>query len=384
MCSNMAYKYRMYPNSLQQEFFMKSFGCCRKVWNLMLQDLNDSLKNSGTYVFHTPAEYKNTYFYLKEVDSLALANVQLDFKDAVNRYRKKISKFPKFKSRNKSRFSYTTNNQNGTVHIKDNHIKLPKIGYVKIVKHRDVPADWRLKSATVSMERDGSFYVSVLYEYEKVFISHPIVNGIGLDYSSKHLYVDSNGNKCSMVKSYRNSEEKLSKEQHRLSRKVYNSKNYLKQQRTVAKCHRHVSNVRKDFLHKESFEIANRWKNVCIESLHIRSMSNKGFGNGKSTLDNGFGMFVNFLEYKLFIRGKELVKVDKYYASSQLCNHCGYKNPLLKDLRIRSWACPVCGVHHDRDINAAINILQEGLHILSKRREEKLKEREEAKQLNKK
>ena len=116
----------------------------------------------------------------------------------------------------------------------------------------------------------------------------------------------------------------------------------------------------------------------------MRAMSNKGFGNGKSTLDNGFGMFVNFLEYKLFIRGKELVKVDKYYASSQLCNHCGYKNPLLKDLRIRSWTCPVCGFYHDRDINAAINILQEGLHILSKRRKEKLKAKEEAKQLNKK
>ena len=365
MCSNMAYKYRMYPNSLQQEFFMKSFGCCRKVWNLMLQDLNDSLKNSGTYVFHTPAEYKNTYFYLKEVDSLALANVQLDFKDAVNRYRKKISKFPKFKSRNKSRFSYTTNNQNGTVHIKDNHIKLPKIGYVKIVKHRDVPADWRLKSATVSMERDGSFYVSVLYEYEKVFISHPIVNGIGLDYSSKHLYVDSNGNKCSMIKSYRNLEEKLSKEQHRLSRKVYNSKNYLKQQRTVAKCHRHVSNVRKDFLHKESRKIANSYDFVCVEFLNMRSLSNKGFGNGKATLDNGYGMFVNMLEYKLENQGKSLIRVDKLYPSSQLCHVCGHKEKSVRNLQIRKWTCPCCDTLHDRDVNAAKNILQEGIRVMS-------------------
>ena len=173
-----------------------------------------------------------------------------------------------------------------------------------------------------------------------------------------------------MIKSYRNSEKKLSKEQHRLSRKVYNSKNYLKQQRTVAKCHRHVSNVRKDFLHKESRKIANSYDFVCVESLNMRSLSNKGFGNGKATLDNGYGMFVNMLEYKAKWYGRKLIKIDMFYPSTQICSGCGFQNKKLrgmKGLKVREWVCPCCGEVHDRDLNASRNIDREGLKVLNLR-----------------
>ena len=363
--SNVAYKYRMYPNAIQQQFFMKSFGCCRKIWNLMLSDIHSDLKRGVSYSIRTPASYKTAYPYLKEVDSLALANVQMTLKEALSRYRNKKSRFPNFKSRNKSRFSYTTNSQKGSVHIKDSFIKLPKIGYVKIVVHRGVPDDYVLKSATVSMERDGSFYVSVLYEYERSILCKTLVKGLGLDYSSSHLYVDSNGNMGKPEKAYRKYERRLGFEQHKLSRKVKGSHNYEKQRLRVAKCHRHICNVRNDSLHKESTKIANSYDFVCVESLNMRTLANKGFRNGKATLDNGYGRFLSMLEYKLDNRGKILVRIDKFYPSSQLCHVCGYKNPEVKDLKIRKWTCPCCNTYHDRDVNAAKNILNEGIRLMN-------------------
>ena len=155
-----------------------------------------------------------------------------------------------------------------------------------------------------------------------------------------------------------------------LSRKVgskkreIKSKNYLKQLKKVSKIHRHIANQRLDNLHKISTGIANRYDVVCVEDLNMKAMSNKGFGNGRATMDNGYGSFLNMLEYKLSDRGKYFIKVDKWYPSSQLCHCCGYRDPLLKDLRIRKWECPSCGTFHDRDTNAAINILHEGLRLL--------------------
>ena len=378
---NRAIKYRLEPTEEQKKFFEKNFGCCRLVFNLLLGDKIAYYQEYGKMLHNTPAQYKDKYTFLREVDSLALTNAQINLETSfTNFFNNPSSGFPKFKSKKHSRKSYTTNLVNGNIELYLDGIKLPKIGKVKGKIHRQAFPNWQLKSVTISFESDCNYYASVLFEYiEKV---EPIllkeeateVNSIGLDYKSSGLYMNNNGECCDMPKYYERSEKHLGNLQRKLKNKKLDSQNYIKQQNKIRKLHKHISNQRKDFLHKESFEIANRWNNVCIESLHMRSMSNKGFGNGKSTLDNGFGMFVNFLEYKLSIRGKELVKVDKYYASSQLCNNCGYQNPLLKDLRIRQWACPVCGVHHDRDINASINILHEGLRILSKRREVMLKE----------
>ena len=229
-----------------------------------------------------------------------------------------------------------------------------------------------IKSATVSQESDGKFYISVLFEYDEPVYSHTIDrdNSIGLDYASDCLYVDSNGKVGTNHKYYRESYGKLAKAQRRLSRKVgskkreIKSKNYLKQLRKVNKIHRHIANQRLDNLHKISTGIANRYDVVCVEDLNMKAMSNKGFGNGRATMDNGYGSFLNMLEYKLSDRGKYFIKVDKWYPSSQLCHCCGYRDPALKDLRIRKWECPSCGTFHERDTNAAINILHEGLRLL--------------------
>lgn len=357
--------------------FAKTFGCCRKVYNLMLSDKIEGYKATGKFPTVTPAKYKNDYPYLREVDSLALANKQLDlqaaFRNAFNKSLKKKSGFPKFKSAKRSRRSYTTNNQHGTVAIIDNkYIKLPKIGKVKSVIHRIPDNDWIVKSATVSQESDGKYYISVLFEFENTINLYVAdkTNAIGLDYTSDGLYVDSNGNVGTNHKYYREGHDKLAKEQRKLSRMQGSQKheaksnNYIKQLRKVNKIHRHIANQRLDNLHKISTKIANSYDVVCVESLNMRSMSNKGFGNGKATLDNGYGMFLSMLKYKLSDRNKHLIKIDKWFPSSQICHCCGTIHPEMKDLTIRKMTCD-CGLTISRDQNAAINILNEGLRMLT-------------------
>lgn len=375
--TNRAIKYRAYPTTEQSVMFAKTFGCCRKVYNLMLSDKIESYKSTGKFVTVTPAKYKKDYPYLREVDSLALANKQMDlqeaFRNCFSKSRKKKNGFPKFKSAKRSRKSYTTNNQKGTVAIIDNKcIKLPKIGKVKAVIHRVPDDSWTIKSATVSQESDGKYYISVLFEFENTV--NPYVadktNAIGLDYASDGLYVDSNGNTGTNHKYYRESHNKLAKAQRKLSRMQGSKKhevksnNYIKQLRKVNKIHRHIANQRLDNLHKISTEIANQYDVVCVESLNMKAMSNKGFGNGKATLDNGYGMLLSMLEYKLSDRNKYFIKVDKWFPSSQICHCCGMLHPEMKNLAIRKMTCD-CGLTISRDQNAAINILKEGLRLLS-------------------
>ena len=374
--TNRAIKYRAYPTTEQSVMFAKTFGCCRKVYNLMLADKIESYKSTGKFVTVTPAKYKKDYPYLKEVDSLALANKQLDlqeaFRNCFSKSRKKNNRFPRFKSAKHTRKSYTTNNQHGTVAISDHSIKLPKIGHVKAIIHRKPVDNWILKSATISQESDGKFYISVLFEVAdsiKTYVADT-TNAIGLDYASDGLYVDNNGNVGTNHKYYRESHDKLAKAQRKLSRMQGSKKheiksnNYIKQLRKVNKIHRHISNQRLDNLHKISTEITNQYDVVCVESLNMKSMSNKGFGNGKATLDNGYGMFLSMLEYKLSERNKYLVKVDKWFPSSQICHCCGEVHPEMKNLTIRTMKCD-CGLTISRDQNAAINILREGLRILN-------------------
>ena len=370
---NISIKYRLYPDEEQKVYFAKTFGCCRKIYNLILADKISLYKATKTFGRHTPAMYKDTHPYLKEVDSLALTNVQMHlqsaFKNCFSKERKAKNGFPKFKSAKRSRKSYTTNNQNGTVDLGKNCIKLPKVGKVKAVIHRIPEDDWILKSATVSQDSSGDYFVSVLFEYEKeiTWTSKNSTNALGLDYKSDGLYMNSNGKKAMVHKYYRESHKRLAKEQRKLSRKIGSKKNeiksnnYLKQLKRVNRIHRHIANQRLDGLHKKSTEIANQYDIVCIEDLNMKAIGNKGFGNGKATFDNGYGMFINMLDYKLRLRGKYLVKVDRWFPSSQICHCCGnIKKLSLKD---RVYRCD-CGYTGDRDHNAAINILNEGLRIL--------------------
>ena len=364
---NRAIKYRLYPTTEQEIMFAKTFGCCRKVYNLMLADKIACYKETKSFGKQTPAMYKAAYPFLKEVDSLALANVQLNLQSAMkncfDKSRKKQNGFPKFKSSKHSKKSYTTNNQKGTVAIiDDRYIKLPKIGKIKAVIHRKPDADWVIKSATISQDSDGKFYVSILFEFVATITTIAISdNVIGLDYKSNGLYMDSNGYCPSALKYYRQNQEKLAQAQRKLKHMTIGSNNYKKQQRKIARIQKHTSNQRLDYLHKESTKIANSYDIVCVETLDMKAMSNKGFGNGKATLDNGYGMFLNMLEYKLADRGKYFVKVDKWYPSSQLCSCCGKQKKLT--LADRIYKCD-CGLTINRDYNAAINIKNEGLRIL--------------------
>lgn len=371
---NRAIKYRIYPTSEQESMFVKTFGCCRKVWNLMLADKIRSYETTGSFGRQTPARYKSEHPYLKEADSLALANVQLQLqraiKDHFDKKRRARNGFPKFRSAKHSRRSYTTNNQKGTAALLDQGIRLPKIGVVKAKIHRMPGKDWELRAVTISQDGDGKFYASVLFEFEKAAVKVPVTdNVIGLDYKSDGLYTDSNGNRGTCHKYYRESHRKLAKEQRRLSRMKgaekgeVQSNNYRKQLRKVNRIHKHIANQRLDNLHKISTEIANQYDVVCVESLNMRAMSNRGFGNGKATMDNGYGMFLNMLEYKLADRGKYFVKADRWFPSSQICNRCGAVHPEMKDLTVRTMKCE-CGLILDRDHNAALNIKKEGLRIL--------------------
>lgn len=377
--ANKAIKYRIYPTTEQRVMFAKTFGCCRKVYNLMLADKIEGYKATGKFPTVTPAKYKEDYPYLKEVDSLALANKQMDlqaaFRNRFNKKRKKKSGFPKFKSAKHSRKSYTTNNQNGTVAIINNkYIKLPKIGKVKAVIHRIPNDNWTVKSATISLASDGKYYASVLFEFDEIentYIADK-TNAIGLDYASNGLYVDNNGNVGTNHKYYRESYDKLAKEQRKLSRMQGSKKNedksnnYIKQLHKVNKIHRHIANQRLDNLHKISTEIANQYDVVCVETLNMKAIANKKFGNGKATMDNGYGMLLSMLEYKLSDRNKYFVKVDKWFPSSQICHCCGTRHPEMKDLANRKMICD-CGLIMNRDQNAAINILNEGLRLLTER-----------------
>ena len=247
--------------------------------------------------------------------------------------------------------------------MSENPITLPKAGRVRAVIHRQAPADHKLKSVTVSQNRDGTYYASVMYEYEETAVpADTIATHIGLDYKSDGLYVDSNGDCADMPHFYREAEKRLAKAQRCLSRKQKGSKNREKQKRRVAKLSRHAANQRKNYLHKKSSEITNQYDLVSVEDLNMRGMA-QSLRLGKSTLDNGYGMFCCMLEYKQRRKGHHFIRVNKFFPSTQLCQ-CGYKNPETKHLSMRTITCPVCGRTYDRDHNAAINIDKEGLRLL--------------------
>ena len=361
-----AIKYRIYPSPAQEQFFAKCFGCCRKIWNLMLGDMIESYKETGEFKCKTPAGYKRDYPYLKEVDSLALTNKQLDLNEAMkarfDKKRKRNNNFPKFKSAKRSRKSYTTNNQDGTVAVIGNMIKLPKAGLVKAVIHRDAPDSWKLKNATVSRGPDGRYYCSVTYEYEEDIIPVPVSdNAIGFDHKSDGMYMDSEGNVGAEHKYYRESQKKLAHEQKKLNRKQKDSNNYKKQKRRVAKVHKHIANQRMDSRQKASTAIANRYDVACAEDIDLKAISNRKFHNGKSTMDNAYGEFLRMLEYKMKDRGKYFVRVSRWYPSSQICSRCGKRHKM--PLSVRVYECE-CGLVMNRDHNAALNIKREGLRIL--------------------
>lgn len=328
----------------------------------MLEDKISYYNETKLTLYNTPAQYKDKYPWLKEVDSLALCNAQMNLQSAYNRFFKdKSMGFPKFKSKKQCKLSYTTNNQSNFIKIIDNkYIKLRKLGKVKCKVHRQIPADYIIKSVTVVKTSSNKYFASILTEFYKddIIVDLDKSKALGLDYSSSNFYVDSQGIKADYPKFYRNSERKLAKEQRKLSNMVYRSNNYNKQRIKVAKIHEHLSNQRKDWIHKLTKELALKWDYICIEDINMKEIS-QSLKLGKSTTDNGFGMFREILKYKLKNSGKQLIKIDKWFPSSKTCHYCGNINHELT-LSDRIWTCK-CGKTLDRDINASINIRNEGM-----------------------
>ena len=357
-----AYKFRIYPNNEQKEFFAKCFGCVRFFYNKSLSDMNDIYESTGKFKNITPASYKEDYSFLKEVDSLALANAQLNRNTAFKSFFSHRSGFPKFKSKRNDQ-SYTTNNQ-GSVKISDNHryISIPKCSKVRIKMHRLFEGN--IKSITVSMTTDNKCYISLLVEEENK-PKKPTDGMIGLDLGIKDLIVDSNGKKYKNHKYLTKSQSRLAKEQRKLSKMVKGSNNRNKQRIKIARLHKHIQNQRNDYLHKLSKSIIDENQVIVLEDLKVKDMeiNNK---LARNITDASWSRLVSMLTYKANWYGRKIVKVPSNYPSSQLCSKCGYKNSITKSLNIRKWICPECGTIHDRDINASKNILSKGIEILTK------------------
>ena len=371
-----AVKVELYPTDEQRILIHKTFGCVRAVWNDMLGDEQEFYAAAEKHFIPTPAKYKKKRPYLSEVDSLALCNTQLALKKAFKRFFENPGHFrhPKFKTKKKAKKSYTTNCQylksGPTVFTTKNAVRLPKLGLVKANLYRQVSdgCDLRrrscgvLKSATISETKSGRIFCALLYEFDVPApkeVLPTLENSIGLDYSSPLFYVDHENRSPDKPRWFRESEAKLAHEQRMLSHMKYGSKNYIRQLRKIEVLQERIANQRKDFAHKESRRIANAYGAVCVEDLDLQAMA-QSLNLGKLTNDNGFGMFREFLKYKLEEQGKHLIKVDKWYPSSKTCHYCG---GYYKDLQLgeEEWICPHCGKHILRNQNAGINIRREGI-----------------------
>ncbi|KEK21918.1 IS200/IS605 family element RNA-guided endonuclease TnpB [Bacillus gaemokensis] len=356
-----AYKYRIYPTEEQRLFFAKTFGCVRFVYNKMLADRIHSYQESQKTIdksvkYPTPAQYKDEFLFLKEVDSLALANAQMNLNKAyAHFFRDKSVGFPKFKSKKDNYRSYTTNNQKGTVYIENSYIKLPKLKtLVRMKQHRQFSG--LIKSVTISQTPTNKYFASVLVE-EKEHSFPKLDTRVGIDVGLKNFAILSNGTKYENPKWLRKAEKRLAFLQRSLSRKKKGSRNRNKIRLQVAKLHEKIANQRKDFLHKISNEITNENQVIVIEDLKVKNIQNN-HNLAKAISEVSWAKFREYLDYKAIWRGRDLIIAPKNYASSQLCSCCGYRNKEVKNLNLREWTCPACHVHHDRDVNASINLLK--------------------------
>lgn len=355
---------RLYPNRIQKQQIAQTFGCCRLIYNMGLAYRKESFAAGrrvgykDTCAFLTTLKQQPEYAFLKEPAAVALQQSLRDLDRAYQNFFAHRARYPKFKKKRNHRHSYRTINQNNGIRIIGKHIKLPKLGLVKFKQSMPIG---RINNVTIEQVPSGKYYAVVNVEFTPE--QRENAGGvIGIDVGIKDFYTDSNGNTVANPRFLEQSLRKQRREQRRLSRKRIGSKNWNKQRLRVARINEKVASQRNDFLQKQSTMLIRENQTICIEDLNIAGMK-RNHKLARAISSASWSKFFSMLEYKAAWYGNDVIRVPTLYPSSQTCSCCGYRNPLIKNLAIRTWECPQCHAVHDRDHNASINILNKGLSV---------------------
>ena len=360
MATTRGYKFRIYPNAAQASCINRTLGCCRFVYNHFLALRRDewnanhvSIRYEDTSRLLTEMKRREETSWLKEADAVALQQSLRTLDKAFQNFFQKLARYPRFKSKRRHQQSYRTMSKSGIRFDGKNHLHLPKLGNVRIRKSRDF--EGRILNATITRTASGKYFVSLCVEEDVTFA--PCGTGkLGIDVGLKEFFTDSNGETVANPRILRKYQRKLAREQRRLARKMPRSRNRDKQRIRVARVHEHIGNIRKDFLQKLTTRLISENQVIAVEHLQVRNML-RNHHLARSISDASWSAFFRMLGYKATWRGASVLQVDTFYPSSQTCSCCGHQNSITKDLSVRDWTCPVCGTHHDRDENAAKNIL---------------------------